>query len=211
MKKPNGNIVIGYHFLRDDGTAHGGYIPAPVGEWEPEITNPECCLRGYHGSFRILDALRYGYGTILQRCEYRNPINDDMFSDKFASSSRRALVRADASNLLRMFAVRCADKALAMFPNKHNRKVANDILAVATAHALGRATYNELKDATRTNDMYSLPWKVRDIVCHACYPQARHAAMDAFQDLYWSVPPPQQSSIIEESEEWLESACLDLL
>ena len=136
------DIVIGYHFLSADGTAYRGYRPAPVGEWEPDIPSPVLCKRGYHGSLRILDALGYAMGPILQRCEYRGVVYDD---DKFVAVSRRALARADATSLLRIFAARCAESALALVANPDPRSLA--ACEVARRHALGMATNAELAAA----------------------------------------------------------------
>ncbi len=105
------DIVYGWHFIDESGRAHGGYVPPPVGEWEPPIDNPEPCLRGYHGSPTILAALRYANGPILGRCEYRGVVwHDD--GRKFAARERRCVARVDASRLLWYFAAHVAEEAM---------------------------------------------------------------------------------------------------
>ena len=107
------DIVYGWHFLDERGKAHGGYVPPPVGVWEPPIDNPKPCVRGYHGSPTILKALQYASGPVLGRCEYRGIVwHSDR--DKWAARERRCIVRVDASRLLRYFAAHVAEGALTL-------------------------------------------------------------------------------------------------
>jgi len=187
------NIVIAYHFLSADGTSYGGYRPAPVGEWEPEIPNPILCRRGYHGSVRILDALSYASGPILQRCEYRGAVRGD---DKIVAVSRRALVRADATALLRLFAARCAEAALSLITDPDPRSPA--ACETARRHALGLAPDQELHAA-----LSAASAAARSAAESAALSAAASAADSAESAARWSAASAQN--------EWLESACLDLL
>jgi len=191
------DTVIAYHFLSADGTVYGGYRPAPVGEWEPDIPDPVLCKRGYHGSIRILDALGYAAGPILQRCEYRGVVYGD---DKLVAVSRRALCRADATALLRLFAVRCAEGALALVINPDPRSLA--ACEVARRHALGQATNAELSAARDA---------ARDAAWDAASDAASVAAWDAAWDAAWYAAWVEAGDAAWDAQNaWLESACLDL-
>ena len=203
------NTVIAYHFLASDGTAYGGYRPAPVGEWEPEIPDPVLCQRGYHGSVRVLDALKYATGPILQRCEYRGVVHG---GDQFVAVSRRALCRANATALLRIFAVRCAEEALSRLAKPDPRSLA--ACEVASRHALGQATDRELAAAR------AAAW---DAAGDAAWASAEGAAWDAAVDSAWAAAgaaalasdeaaawASAEGAAWDAQNSWLESACLDL-
>jgi len=203
------NTVIAYHFLSSDGTAYGGYRPAPVGEWEPEIPDPVLCQRGYHGSVRVLDALKYATGPILQRCEYRGVVHG---GDKLVAVSRRALCRANATALLRIFAVRCAEEALSRLAKPDPRSLA--ACEVASRHALGQATDRELAAARAA---------AGDAAGDAAWASAEGAAWDAAVDSAWAAAgaaalasdeaaawASAEGAAWDAQNSWLESACLDL-
>ena len=215
------NTVIAYHFLSSDGTANGGYRPAPVGEWEPEIPDPVLCQRGYHGSVRVLDALKYATGPILQRCEYRGVVHGD---DKLVAVSRRALCRANATALLRIFAVRCAEEALSRLAKPDPRSLA--ACEVASRHALGQATDRELAaawtaawaaawtaawtaagDAARAAAGAAAGAAAWDAARDAAGDAAWAAAWDAARDAAWAAAG---AAAWDAQNSWLESACLDL-
>ena len=211
------NTVIAYHFLSSDGTANGGYRPAPVGEWEPEIPDPVLCQRGYHGSVRVLDALKYATGPILQRCEYRGVVHGD---DKLVAVSRRALCRANATALLRIFAVRCAEEALSRLAKPDPRSLA--ACEVASRHALGQATDRELAAAwTAAGD--AARDAARAAARDAAWAAAGAAAWDAAGDAAWAAAGAAAwyavgaaaraeagTAAWAAQNSWLESACLDL-
>lgn len=207
------NTVIAYHFLASDGTAHGGYRPAPVGEWEPEIPDPVLCLRGYHGSVRVLDALTYATGPILQRCEYRGVVHG---YDKLVAVSRRALCRANATALLRIFAVRCAEEALSRLAKPDPRSLA--ACEVASRHALGQATDRELAAAWAAAGAAARA-EARDAARAAAWAAARDAAWAAAGDAAWAAAwaaardaarAAAGDAAWDAQNSWLESACLDL-
>ena len=173
----NNDIVIGWHFLAKDGTSHNGYRPAPVGEWETVIEDPVLCERGYHGSLRLIEALGYAPGPILQRCEYRGVVHDD---DKFVATTRRAIVRADASALLRMFAAYVAEEAMESAKWADERSWA--ATSAANLYALGLISAADLSAAESA---------------------ARLAAESAARSAAWSAARLAQNA-------WLEAAVLDL-
>ena len=138
------DIILGWHFLSDDGTAFGGYRPPDVGVWEPPIDDPEPCLRGYHGSPTILKALGYAMGPILGRCEYRGVVwHAD--GDKWAARERRCTARVDASAWLRFAACHFAEEACRVAAVTD--AAAATAIRVAREFALGQATAQELASA----------------------------------------------------------------
>ena len=56
----------------------------------PRVEKPVPCERGYHGSVRLLDALRYAPGTLLAQCDLRGTIiaNGNPVVDKHVASVR---------------------------------------------------------------------------------------------------------------------------
>lgn len=67
---------------------------------------PECCYGGMHGSVSALDALNYAPGPILCRVEISGDIDEG--GDKLCGRHRKVIAMADATDMLRAFARRCA-------------------------------------------------------------------------------------------------------
>ena len=180
------DIILGWHFLSDDGTAFGGYRPPDIGMWEPPIENPEPCVRGYHGSPTILKALGYATGPILGRCEYRGVAwHGDR--DKWAARERRCIARVDASSWLRFAAAHIAERAIVRAGVTYER--CHEAIRVARRFALGGATAEELHAAYAS--AYAAAYASANASAYAAYAAARAAA--------WA-----------DEEQWLEEAALDL-
>ncbi len=209
----NNDIVIGWHFLAEDGTSHNGYHPAPVGEWEPVIENPVLCQRGYHGSLRLIDALKYAPGPILQRCEYRGVVFGD---DKFVATTRRAIVRADASAVIRMFAAHVAEEAI----TRSNWRDARSWAATQAArmHALCLISDADLAatrlaawSATRLAARLAARSAAESAAWSAARSAAWSAAWSAAESAAWSAAESAARSAAESAQNaWLEAAILDL-
>lgn len=103
--------LLGWHFVREDGTT--GYLreAAHVGQVlhvDPPIVP---CERGLHASVRVLDALQYAKGAGCCRVELSGLIVPHEH-DKHAASDRRVLAMVDATGILHEFACRVAEQAL---------------------------------------------------------------------------------------------------
>lgn len=83
----------------------GSPIP-PVGEWVKHEGEVVLCASGYHGSRRILDALKYAPGPFVHRVEMRGDIFEE--KDKMVARERRILWSLDGTDILHSFARRCA-------------------------------------------------------------------------------------------------------
>ena len=90
----------GQPVLRD-----GTPLPA-VGEWLTHHGPLVLCTSGLHASVRAIDALRYAPGETLCRVECDGEMLDG--GDKLVCRQRRVLWSADATDVLRAFARRCA-------------------------------------------------------------------------------------------------------
>ena len=107
--------IEAWHFLKTPNTLRDGST-FEVGQWLPEIADPVLCVRGYHGSRRAIDALKYAPGTIVCWCEYGGQVSMSVLrddngeicgSDKFVASRRRAIWQYDATSVLLEFARSC--------------------------------------------------------------------------------------------------------
>jgi hypothetical protein len=103
-------MIYGWHFLCDDGTAAGGYVPPSDGSMEKIEPPIVLCERGFHASKRPIDALRYANGALIRRVVMSGEIIED--DDKVVATQRRELWRADATIAMHRFAVWCANEAL---------------------------------------------------------------------------------------------------
>ena len=181
------DIIYGWHFLSAEGKAYGGYVPPPVGEWEPPIENPEPCVRGYHGSPTILKALAFATGPILGRCEFRGVVWDGD-GTKWAARGRRCIARVDASRLLRYFAVHVAEDAM-------RAAEWTDPRSWAATQAARDYADGKINEAARS----AAGWAAESAARSAAWSAAWSTAGWAAESVAWST----QSA-------WLESAALDL-
>src|SRR5579862_8080313 len=75
----------------------------------PDGIVPELCERGFHGSVRALDMLRYYSGPIICRVKLSGRM--DVGDDKIAAQRREVLWFADMADALKAFAFDAADLA----------------------------------------------------------------------------------------------------
>jgi len=80
------------------------------------------CVRGFHSSRRIIDALWYALGNVISYCAVGGNIIED--DDKLVSSQRRHIHVIDAERILHEFAIWCAEQALALVEDPDPRSVA---------------------------------------------------------------------------------------
>ena len=98
--------VLGWHFLRADGTMRNGEKPPRVGHYMRHTGKVDMCNFGLHFSRRAIDALDYARGPIVCRVRCRDIV--DEHGEKAVCRERKILWRYDATDVLRAFARRCA-------------------------------------------------------------------------------------------------------
>lgn len=199
------DIILGWHFLSDDGTAFGGYRPPDIGIWEPPIKNPEPCVRGYHGSPTILKALQYAQGPVLGRCEYRGVVwHGDR--DKWAARGRRCIARVDASSWLRFAAAHIAERAIIRAGVTDER--CHEAIRVARRFALGEATAEEL--CAVRNASHAAAHAARASAYYAAHAAAYAAAAAAAYAAAAADAAYANAAAWADEEQWFEEAALDL-
>ena len=104
------DTILAWHFTTLDGTTQRLTMPEEVGRWYAVEGVIVPCANGLHGSVRALDALSYASGPLVRRTEHRGTIVQH--ADKLASSERRVLWTADATDTLHHFACDIAFEAL---------------------------------------------------------------------------------------------------
>ena len=100
MSKP----VLAYHFT--DGYHLRDGQPLEMGREYVFDGEPEMCVRGYHASRNVFDALEYAPGATLSRVECREVTEE--CDDKIVCRRRRVIATIDATKILRRFARLCA-------------------------------------------------------------------------------------------------------
>lgn len=117
---PRRRAILAWHFLHDDGKLsvyhpYGGQSShrktlVVKGMVSKRVAQPiELCAYGLHGSVRLLNALRYAPGTVLQRTLHWGKVQ--IGPDKLASSHRKcvAVERLDGKALRRLTGVSRVD------------------------------------------------------------------------------------------------------
>jgi hypothetical protein len=140
--------VIGYHFVKEDGTSRmGAEKPFDIGEYR-RVERPDdikLCEYGYHGCKEPADALvdRYVYGPMIEKCEFDASVKADDI--KFVSAGKRVLARADVRVPLILFAADCAERVLPIFEKRYpNDKRVRECIEGVRAFARGEITRDEL-------------------------------------------------------------------
>ena len=126
----------------------------------------ELCLKGFHGSKRLIDALDYAPGNILSWCEVGGCIIED--DDKLVASIRRHVIVVDVERTLHEFAIWCAAQALLLVDEPDPRSL--KALEVKRLWLDGKATDEELAAARAA---------ARDTARDAAWDAAWDAAGDA--------------------------------
>ena len=113
-----------WHFLREDKRL--GYDDGRLVEVGHKLTcepfNIKLCEKGFHGSVKLMDALKYAPGPIVCRVELSGKIIKG--DDKYVASGRTVINMADATNVLQEFACLCAEDALKLVKNPDPRSFA---------------------------------------------------------------------------------------
>jgi len=100
-----------YHFLGADMTAGSGNEPAwKVGETRSIEGECVLCGRGYHSSPSWFDALQYAPGAMACIVDVSEPVQKD--ETKQVSHQRTLVDCRDATRMLHLFAIECAERAL---------------------------------------------------------------------------------------------------
>jgi hypothetical protein len=113
--------IYAWHFIKEDGTAHGGYVP-PSDKQEKFSGEIQLCNSGLHASERIIDALQYANGSILRRVVCSGEVVRG--ADKLVCTQRKELWRIDATVILHEFACWTVEQAISLIDNPDPRSVA---------------------------------------------------------------------------------------
>ena len=153
-----------WHFLPSDKClANGDGRKVVRGRWykRQDTSSPlALCSNGMHACERAIDALRYAPGPIVTLCELRGDILAD--KDKVAADERKVVAMADATRVLHLFAIDCAERAL------------KDV------HVTDERSWNALKVKRRWLDKLATD---QDLA--AAWGAARDAAWAAARDAAW--------------------------
>ena len=172
--------ILAWHFLPSDGNLR-------YGAWRNPVVRPgvvfvhrgpiELCKRGLHASVRARDALSYAPGPIVCRVECWDRVQ--YADDKLVCGKRKVLWMADATRTLHLFALWCAEQALALVPSPDPRSV--DALRVKRLWLDGKATDADL--AAALDAAWAAAWVAAWAAARAAtWAAARDAAWDAAGD-----------------------------
>mgnify|MGYP000924591297 CR=1 FL=1 len=104
--------ILGWHFLRDDGTRAQDGVRVEPGATETWNGPLELCKSGLHFCVRPLDALSYARGALVRRVRLSGDILQSEGADKGCATVREELWRADVTTLLHEFARDVAEQEL---------------------------------------------------------------------------------------------------
>lgn len=215
MSKP----ILAWHFLPADRCLRFPHLGKRGLLVKPGTTlgyphkQLQMCARGLHASLKPLDAAHYAYGPIICRVELRGYTIED--HDKLCSSWRRVLWMADATDILRAFACRCALEVAELWnmPDvvRQYLETRNEALLdearIAAAHARWGVAQREKWDAARDAAVDA----AAIAPCHAAWGAAWEAARctawgeakDSAHTVVWRV-------VHEKYNGWLEKMLLEL-
>ena len=168
-----------YHFLMENMAARSGTEgPWTIGE-EREIDGElELCSRGYHSSKSWLDALNYAPGAMACIVDIPDSRHGTIVGDDKQVSPRRKLLAArDATQVLRLFACDCAERALKVAGVTDERLWA--VTLVARRYALGLATKEELLVARTDAAYFATIYAARAAYIYIARAYAARAVADA--------------------------------
>ena len=110
-------MIKGWHFC--DGWKLLDGTPLEVGRTYHVDPPLGMCRRGLHGSERLIDALRYAYGTTLCRVEFPGSFARE--TDRLVATDRRVVAAGDATKVLHLFACDVAECVLMLTDVNDNR------------------------------------------------------------------------------------------
>lgn len=142
--------VLAWHFvgLRDGKPVlrDGRPLP-PVGRWLTHKGKLALCESGLHASILAIDALKYAPGPIACRVECGGRTLRDL--DKIVARKRRVIGATDTTEVLRVFARRCALDVLPMWSEPGAPDVVRRYLDTGDEALLGTA-WEAARDAAKS-------------------------------------------------------------
>ncbi len=103
--------VKAWHFLPDSGClANSDGCKVQVGETYTVEGEIKLCSKGLHGSKRLIDALKYAHGNMLEKVEIWGDLQMD--GDKLVGQNRKCLALIDVTKTLHEAACYFAERAL---------------------------------------------------------------------------------------------------
>ena len=170
-----------WHFLREDKRL--GYDDGRLVEVGHKLTcepfNIKLCEKGFHGSVKLMDALKYAPGPIVCRVELSGKIIKG--DDKYVASGRTVINMADATNVLQEFACLCAEDALKLVKNPDPRSFA--AIEAKRKWLRGEITYKELYAAKTAA---KAAWAAAGDAAAKSAEDAVWAAAKAARDAVWA-------------------------
>lgn len=135
--------ILAWHFVKNDGRTQYENILVEPGKTYSTDKEPVLCKVGFHGSERILDALKYAPGSIVCRAELWGKIKRG--GDKDVAQNRRELWMLDVTRQLHEFACDVAEETLL----KHNvtDERSWDVIRIKRLWLVGKASDQELTAA----------------------------------------------------------------
>jgi hypothetical protein len=177
-----------WHFLADTGLLRDGSVPPLDGEWLKYDGKLSLCRNGLHASVRALDALLFAPGNVVCLVEIGGEMVQE--DDKLVCSARKILARANAEEVLRDFARKCALNVADKWSmpvvvrqwletgDKSIRKAAERAARDAANSAAGGAAYSAAWSAANS--------AARSAAYNAAYSAAWSAAYSAVRSVAWS-------------------------
>jgi hypothetical protein len=178
-----------WHFLPDDGCLRFGTkekVKAKHTLILPPDTKLIPCEIGFHASKRALDALHYAPGSIIcrvtlhgEKIPHGNPI------DKYCAHGRTVLQMANAEEVLRIFARKCALSVIHLWEAP---QVVIDYLNTGDEKlraAAWAAARDAARDAARNAARDAARDATRNAAWAAAWYAARNAAWDAARNAAW--------------------------
>ena len=174
--------MILYRFGQEDGKSSFNPRMKPwvtIGETRTMKGQITPCLRGFHGSPSLWDALQYGKGPIAEMVELSGDLQPHGTPvDKWVGRKRTLLARVDVSRELRLFAADCAEHVLPLFETKYP----NDDrprLAIRAARILAEGDANAAaaaKDANAASAAAAASYVAASAASYASFNAAANAA-----------------------------------
>jgi hypothetical protein len=176
--------MIAYHFLKADMKTGNGQEKAwTVGEERTHKAKTlVICVRGYHSSPSLWDALEYAPGPMATVVEISEP--EGRQDDKYVSRTRKLLCAVNIETELRQFAIDCAERALLREREEGREPDPRSWAALEAAKAFlrGEITPGELAAA---RDAAKAAAKAAAYAAWAAAYAAAYAARDAARDAAW--------------------------
>jgi hypothetical protein len=136
--------ILAWHFLPDDGRlANRNRRKVEVGKTYSVRWPIAICENGMHGARRLIDALSYAPGAVVERVEIWGDVVEH--NDKLCGRHRKCLALVDVTRLLHEFACDVAEDALKMAKVKDKRSWA--AIEMKRKWLKGKATNDELAAA----------------------------------------------------------------